>query len=375
MTNVLSRPAPTESSADYDPLVEAYQTPSQDISLVTIGNVLLRHRWLLIFSTVFGFVIFAFANYTPYKTYTATAMFAPRSRVQQSITSSVLSQLGIGGGGGGGAGGGAYYMEVIRSPRILGPVVEHKYTFPTATGSVNRSLIEVWGLQGAPAPNARASAVAMLGAKIKTISPPGGGIMKVSVTTEHPVLSALVTQRILEEINRFNLETRQEQASGERQFIEARVAEARLALSDAENALQNFTNENVYFQPISRLTLEWERLKREVTLRQELYQNLAKALDQAKIDEVRDSPVITLIEKAEVPLGPNAPLWPRKAILGALIGLFLGMLIAFLHSYIGRTRDTYADDYSELARLKRETGNDMRHPWRPIARIIATGRP
>lgn len=375
MTNVLSRPAPPESSVDYDPLIEAYRTPTQDISLVTIGNVLLRHRWLLIFATVFGFVIFAFANYRPDKTYTATTTFAPRSGAQNSISAgSVLSQLGIGGATGGN--GGAYYMEVIRSPRILAPVVEHKYSFPTGTGVVSKSLIEIWGLSYAPPNHARAAAVGRLVAAITTnTGAGGGGIMKVSVTTEDAVLSALITRRILEEINRFNLETRQEHASAERQFVEARVVEARVALLDAENALQNFTNENQIFQPNSRLALEWDRLDRNVDLRQGLYTNLARALDQAKIDEVRNSPVITVIEKAEVPLGPDPVVWPKKAILGALIGLFLGGLIAFVHTYIARTRETYSDDYTELARLKRETGNDMRKPWRPIANIIATGRP
>jgi len=374
MTNVLSRSAPSESSADYDPILEGYQTKTQDISLVTVGNILLRHRWLLIFSAIFGFVIFAFASYVPYNTYTATTTFAPRSRVQQSLTTSVLSQLGIGGNGGGA--GGAYYMEVIRTPRILGPVVNAKYSFQTDTGIVNATLVQLYGLGGAPPKNATAGAVNRLGAALKTTAPPGGGgIMKVSVTTEYAALSALVARRILQEINHFNLQTRQEQASGERQFIEARVAEARMVLSDAENALQNFTSENQVFQPISRLTLEWERLHREVELRQDLYTNLAKALDQAKVDEVRDSPVITVIEAADVPLGPDASVWQRKAIFGVIIGLFLGILLASMHSYVARTRGTYSDDYEELARLKAETGEDMRHPWRPIARIFATGRP
>jgi len=371
MTNVLSRSTPPERD-DYDPIIEGYQASAQDITLVSIGNILLRHRWLLASLAVVGFVIFGFNAYRPFNTYTANTLFAPRSRVQQSISSSVLSQLGIATGTSGA--GGAYYMEVIKSPRILGPVVQSTYSFKTDSGVVRGSLIDIYGLKGLPPRNAKALAVSMLTTQIKTVSPPGG-IMKLSVTSPYAALSAQLAQRILEELNRFNLETRREQASGERQFIEMRVAEARMQLTSAENALQRFTTVNQGYQAISPLALEAERLRREVDLRQGLYEQLAKALDQARIDEVRDNPFLTIIEPAEIPLGPDASVWQRKALLGAIIGLFLGILIAFLHSYVARTRDSYSDDYAELARLKRETANDFRRPWRPIVRILATGRP
>lgn len=370
MTNVVPRQA--EPRVEYDPVIEAYQADVPEITLVSVGNVLLRHRWLLIMSMVIGYVILAFASYTPYSTYTATTTFAPRARGQQSLTSSVLSQLGIQGGGGGS--GGAYYMEVIRSPRILGPVGEAQYAFKTDTGVVHGRLIDLYGLGKAPAPAARAQITNILISQMKT-SAQAGGIMRLSITTPWAALSQQVAQRILQELNTFNLGTRQEQASSERQFVEQRAAEAKLELSNAENALQQFINTNQYFQPISPLALEWDRLKREVGLRQELYTSLAKLLDNARIEEVRDSPVLSVIEPAEVPLGPDGRQWPRKAILGALIGLFVGTLIAFLHAYVARTRNTYSDDYAELARLKEDTARDMRQPWKPLVNILSTGRP
>lgn len=372
MTNVLSRSGPVEAATPYDPVVEAYEVTSQDITLVSVWNVLLRHRWLLILSMLTGFTIFGMATYVPYFTYTATTSFAPRSGGQQSLTSSVLSQLGLGGGGGGG-GGGAYYLEVVRSPRILGPVVESVYSYQTPTGNVTGRLIDIYGFGKMPARNGRAQAINTLSNHIKTESPPGG-IMKLSITTGDPSLSAQIARRMVQEINDFNLGTRQEQASAERQFIELRTAEAKVALIDAENALQRFTNENQYFAPISPLALEYDRLKREVGLRQTLYTELAKASDQARIEAVRASPVVTVIEPAEPPLAPDSQVWRMKALLGALIGLFLGLIIAFLHAYIARTRDTYSDEYAELNRLKREAADDFRHPWKPIAKILSTGR-
>ena len=372
MTNVAPRAPQLESRVEYDPVIEAYQASAHEVSLVSVGNVLLRHRWLLIMSMIIGYIILAFATYSPIPTYTASTTFAPRARGTQSLTSSVLSQLGIQSSGG--ASGGAYYMEVIHSPRILGPVAEAQYSFQTDTGVVKGRLIDIYGLGKAPPRAARAQVINILNSQMKTTSQTGG-IMRVSITTPWAALSAEVAQRILDELNTFNLGARQEQASSERQFVESRVAEAKIELSRAENALQTFINENQYFEPISPLALEWDRLKREVSLRQELYTQLAKALDNARIEEVRDNPVLSVIEPAEAPLGPDGRQWPRKAILGALIGLFVGILIAFLHAYLSRTRESYSDEYAELERLKADTARDLRAPWKPLARILSTGRP
>jgi uncharacterized protein involved in exopolysaccharide biosynthesis len=357
---------------EYDPVIEAYQAAGSEITLVSIGNVLLRHRWLLILSMVIGYLVFAFDSYVPYHTYTANTTFTPRSRSQQSMANNVLSQLGLSGGSSGS--GGAYYMEVIRSPRILAPVAEARYSFKTDTGTISGTLIDIYGMHGAEPRAARARMVGMLNTAMKT-STQMGGMMKLSVTTPYAELSAMVARRILSELNAFNLGTRQEQASAERQFIEARVAEAKIALSQAENAQQVFVNENQFYREASPLALEWDRLHRDVELRQELYTGLAKLLDQARIEEVRDNPVLTVIEPADPPLGADPVQWPRKAILGALIGLFLGTVIAFLHAYLARTRENYSDEYTELTRLKAETAEDLRKPWKPLARILATGRP
>lgn len=373
MTNVVTRSPSAEGTVGFDPIVEAYQSGSNEVTLVSIANVLLRHRWLIICSMLVGGVVSAFANYVPFDNYTASTTFAPRTRGQQSATNSVLAQLGLQGASGSG---GAYYVEVIRSSRILGPVVASMFRHRTQTGEVRATLTDIYGFKGGEPRHARAGAIAQLRSQIKTSTQTGsGGIMKLSVTTRSPTLSALVAQRLLDELNAFNLATRQEQASNERQFIEARVAEARLYLTDAENAVQQFTNKNQHFLPISPLALEFDRLSREVKLRQELYTSLAKGLDQARIEEVRDNPVLTIIEVAEPPLGPDPRIWPQKAMIGSIFGLLLAIFIAFLHSYVARTRSSYSDEYAELETLKRDMIVDFRRPWRPLGRILATGRP
>ena len=51
-------------------------------------------------------------------------------------------------------------------------------------------------------------------------------VVTFAVETENPHLSAKIAQRVLDLLNRFNLETRQSQAAAERRFTEVRLAEA-----------------------------------------------------------------------------------------------------------------------------------------------------
>jgi uncharacterized protein involved in exopolysaccharide biosynthesis len=352
-----------------EPVLMPADPESTDVSILTIAIVLLRHRWVWICSAILFAVVFGFANYTPIQTYSSTATFTPRQRPQASAGSAILSQLGLGGG----SSNSAYYLELIKSREILGPVVESTYTVRTPTGIVTGRLIDIYHVQHPNPRQARASAISILNFNAKASSQPTG-MMKLSVTSPYPELSAAVATRILDELNRFNLNTRRVQASGERLFIEMQLSEAADRLREAEQELQAFTSQNRMLSAYSEGMLVYERLKRRVGMRQDLYTSLAKQLDEARIEEVRDSPVLTIIEPPEVPLGPNAPIWPTKAILGAIIGLMVGIFISFVHAYFVRHRDEETNEYEELAELKKRTADDLKHFWRPIGRILSTGR-
>ena len=62
------------------------------------------------------------------------------------------------------------------------------------------------------------------------------------------------------------------------------------------------------------------RLQRAVDLKQEVYVSLAKSYDEARIAEVRDTPVITIIDSAVAPDKPSGP----KPVLNGIIGFLAG---------------------------------------------------
>lgn len=344
------------------------ETAEREVSLISVAVVLLRHRWLIIIVALLSAVLFGVSGYSSKPLYTATATFTPRARSGGGAGNAILQELGLGG-----SSNTAYYTDLIKSREILGPVVDSKFTLSTPSGRVTKSLIQVYGIKDSRPRYAKAEAIERLGNDMVATSQING-MMKLSVTSEDPALSATLADRILRQLNQFNLATRQEQATSERQFIETQVSDASQRLRLAEDQLQTYLSENRNFSQSSAVAFELDRLRRAVTMRQELYTSLAKSLDEARIEEVRDSPVLTVIEPAEPPLLADRPVWPRRAIVGLLVGMLLGSLVAFIHSYFARQRENETTESEELDLLKRETVDDLKHFWRPLTRILSTGR-
>ena len=108
--------------------------------------------------------------------------------------------------------------------------------------------------------------------------------------------------------------------------------------------------------------------------RQLLYNSLATSYEQAKIEEVRDLPVITILELPEMPIQPDPHGGKRKVILGMLVGLVAGMVLAFLLDRLAANRNLRSDELEEFTALKRDAMGDLTHPWRIVSRSLASRR-
>ena len=65
-------------------------------------------------------------------------------------------------------------------------------------------------------------------------------------------------------------------------------------------------------------------------MRQQLYTAIAQSYEQAKLEEVRDLPVITTISEPEIPVVPDHRGLLRKGLFGLIGGAAVGLAIAFL---------------------------------------------
>jgi hypothetical protein len=105
-----------------------------------------------------------------------------------------------------------------------------------------------------------------------------------------------------------------------------------------------------------------------------VYNTLAQAYEQAKIEEVRDTPVITVVETPDRPIRPDPRGVVSRGLLAGLLGAMFAVLLAFVRdvSAAGIAKGDAA--YVELARLREEAVSDFRHPLRAARRALRLGR-
>ncbi len=190
------------------------------------------------------------------------------------------------------------------------------------------------------------------------------GLVEVSVQTPWAGLSELLARRILERVNAFNLQTRQSRAAAERGFVEDRLAEARDSLRAAEDRLESFLESNRQFlanrSSSPELTFRHERLQRQVAMQQQVYTSLAEAYEQARIAEVRNTPVITVVESPERPVRPDSRQGVLKLALGVILGGMLGVFLAFGQEFMHRARSDEDEEYQEFSTLWAQTRADVK---------------
>jgi uncharacterized protein involved in exopolysaccharide biosynthesis len=189
--------------------------------------------------------------------------------------------------------------------------------------------------------------------------------VKLSVTTRWPSVSLALAERLVQSVNQFNLETRKSQAAAERRFVEVQVGEAERALREAEDRLQSFLQRNRAIADSPELGFQRDRLQREVALRQQVYTSLVQSREEARIREVRDTPVITLLEGPRLPMVGEARKSVKKGLAGGIAGAMLGVLIALVVQGAAGARRASSTEAREFFQLVQEaTPQLLRRAWR-----------
>lgn len=337
-----------------------------EISLVRMVNVVLRHRRTIVGLAVLGALLFGSVVLLMPASYTSRASFAPQSGgAMPSNLAGLAQQFGVSLPMSEGSQSPQFYAELLRTRKLLAATVRTEYTLTEdSAGEAGRDLVELFDVpEDEPRERRLEIAIEMLREKMTTGVGPETGVVNVGVTTESSILSRQVLDRMLELVNRFNVETRQTQAAAERQFLDERMAQARRDLQAAEDSLRQFLERNRRYENSPALRFEYERLQRRVRLQQEVYSTLAQSHEQAKIEQVRNTPVITLVDPPETPARPDQRSLILVLLLGFLVGGTAGTVWAFGRQFMSSARQEEPDEYEEFARLRERTKDDVKTAW------------
>ncbi|MFA5104960.1 MAG: GNVR domain-containing protein [Candidatus Margulisiibacteriota bacterium] len=164
-----------------------------------------------------------------------------------------------------------------------------------------------------------------------------GNIMDIRVRHENPVLASAIADAYVEAVSEYWNRLNVTEARKKREYLEKQLPISEADLRSAENKLKNLT----YLISSSRTivggqgvkTIEILRLEREFGIQETIYKMLRTEYANTKVQEAKEVSPFSDIEKSEVPTSPAIPNTKLNLVIGALMGLFGGVLFAFLIDY------------------------------------------
>lgn len=328
-----------------------------------ILEALVRRHRLVLGVPLVAAVLTSIAVVLMPETYGATASFVAENSVQSRLPAGLnglASQFGVNLATEPSRSA-AFYADLLRSREILGEVLHSKIA-----GSESGDSMTVYGLYritGSTPERRLDEGIKALRARITLAVDQRTDVVRVTVEAPHPVAARDVLQLLLDRLADFNVHTRQSTAGERRKFIEGRVTASEQQLRTAEESLRSFYERNHQWQTSPQLRFEEQRLNRQVAVQQELYLNLRREHETARIEEVNNTPVLTIIDHPAV---PGRRIRPQRTITVMLVTIVVAVLASALAIMLQRHHDLLASSDPEYLRLHQRVTEFLgRSPRRP----------
>ena len=159
-------------------------------------------------------------------------------------------------------------------------------------------------------------------------------ILTLSINASEPNLAREVNQAIIEELDAHQRKYNKAKTSDTKKFIEERIIDTEKELMSAEESLKIFMDRNRRIENSPALQLERQRLTREVTVLTGVFTTLKQQYETTKIEEVKESDYVVILDPPEVPLIRSKQGKKKMVILAGLLGIALGIGIAFVLEYV-----------------------------------------
>ena len=141
-------------------------------------------------------------------------------------------------------------------------------------------------------------------------------------------------------LQRYITEFKIQKAQANRDFIQQRYDEAKQKYQQAQKELALFRDRNKNVSTATART-EQEQLTGEYSLIYGVYSDLAKKLEQSKIEVKEETPVFTIIKPVTVPTEKSRPNRPVILAVSVFIGLILGNIIVLGKDFMMQVREKW----------------------------------
>jgi len=282
--------------------------------------------WRLIVYPFIAAVLLTLYSFTRPLRYTATVTMLPQ---EQTSTGGFLGQFidtSLLGAGSGNLE--PFYQEILYSDTLLDKVIDSRY--PRTTAGDSTSLYAILGVKR----KVRSAADSLLAAKNLKDTLRGSvlsfnkdkstGIMKLQCSVpRYPVVSSALANSLVELLDRFAIAHRSRNAKQKRQFIQQRLKVAKAELDSINGMIAVFVEKNRRYMDSPALLEQYQELQRSSTAQTSLWTELKRQLESARIEEMKNTSSVDVLQYAHTPLRKSAPRRSRYFIMGYFLGLFL----------------------------------------------------
>jgi tyrosine-protein kinase Etk/Wzc len=311
--------------------------------LLNLMSLLVRHRRATVGFPLLVAVLTGVVTLLVPPTYTAITTFVPEASPQRVVPAGLAglaSQFGISLGSEASKSP-KFYAEVVRSRELMEHILLSRYADPRQkqeSQGDSATLLSILGVRGKDLADSLYRAVKKLNKLVSVTTNAQTNIVTLSVDARYATLAAEVANGFVAKLNAFNTQSRQSQAREQRKFVEQRLADGESALRAAEEDLRTFYERNRTWQQSPQLTFEEGRHRRQVEIRQELYLTLQREYEAARMQEVNDTPVITVIDSATPPAKRSKPQRILLTLTALVLGAMVGASWAAGADYVERVR-------------------------------------
>lgn len=328
------------------------ELPSEsEISVFAILSTIVRNRKrIALWSLAIG--VFAAVRAAGKESmYIASASFVSQNSTgDRTGLGALAGQFGITVPGGTQTSSPDFYVWLVKSRSLLTDIAKDTLVVPEMGGK-RMSMFDVFKIGTAPSAAREQAAAETISDLITVELRKTTGVVVVKASTPWPSVSLEIVSQVINGVNKFNRDTRRGQAAEERKFTEARLQSTAIELRQAEEEMQRYLSTNRQISPYSELAYRRDQLQRTLMLKQQVYTTLAQSYEDVRMREVRDTPVISIVETPSVNQTPESRGRIKMVFLGLVIGATLGVLMTLLTDWLrgmSRHPDSDASEFLDL---------------------------
>ena len=168
------------------------------------------------------------------------------------------------------------------------------------------------------------------------------GYLTLTVRQSEPIVTAEMAQKALDLLQREIIDFKVSKATAELNYIQQRYDEAKAEAEACQEELAKY-NDKTKNVVNTASQLELERTRSRYAIANSVYQELAKQLEQAKLQVKKDTPTFVVVKPVVVPMQRTKPKRAQTVVIWLFLGCCIGAGLVLLKEWMPTLKTKWED--------------------------------